>query len=73
MGHNELFPPTARATGAFDDVEEQVPRLKVRGRLTPISLWAFLEVRHSGDRVCNKSTVSGVSFTADTQDQAPKA
>jgi oligoendopeptidase F len=73
-----LYPgyESAQLQNAFDMIEEQVSSFEgVRGKLIPdISSEQFLQVMHASEdtgRIANKLySFAGLSFTADTQDQA---
>ena len=73
-----LYPgyESAELENAFDMIEEQVTSFEgVRGKLNPdISAEQFLQVIHASEeslRIANKLySFAGLSFTADTQDQA---
>ncbi|MBK8422048.1 M3 family oligoendopeptidase [Candidatus Villigracilis saccharophilus] len=76
-----LYPSyeSAELQSAFDMIEEQVTSFEgVRGKLNPdISTEQFLQVIHASEemtRVGNKLySFAGLSFTADTQDQAAQS
>ena len=76
-----LYPSyeSAELQSAFDMIEEQVTSFEgVRGKLNPdISAEQFLQVIHASEemtRVGNKLySFAGLSFTADTQDQAAQS
>jgi len=73
-----LYPgyESAELENAFDMIEEQVSSFEgVRGKLTPdISAEQFMQVMRASEdtgRIANKlHSFAGLSFTADTQDQA---
>ena len=76
-----LYPSydSAELQNAFDMIEEQVTSFEgVRGKLNPdISAEQFLQVIHASEesvRIANKLySFAGLSFTADTQDQAAQS
>ena len=76
-----LYPDyeSAELQNAFEMIEEQVTSFEgVRGKLTPdISSEQFLEIVRASEettRVANKLySFAGLSFTADTQDQAAQS
>lgn len=76
-----LYPSyeSAELQSAFDMIEEQVTSFEgVRGKLNPgISTEQFMQVIHASEemtRVANKLyAFAGLSFTADTQDQAAQS
>ncbi len=78
---DELFPGmnTPELESAFDQIEEQVTSFEgVRNKLEPdLSVEKFLEILHTSEQTTRIAyqlhAFAGLSFTADTQDQAAQS